>query len=327
MHCSNVSSGAAQAHAAHAVRGRRAEGCGEAKPVKPDDGCAASGSCEDAPRAARHEGRAQRNPLVTAMMGALKGLVPASADPAASEAADGAEAGTEPSATKDQAQALKEAAYGFAHELFQALKSVGASGSEAASGCRPHRCGAYGEPKRAASAYGGLAQGLQRLAQALAPTPAAVASGSAASAPVATDTAAPTLTAAGTPAPAATVELAAAKPAELTTVKTPAPAPATTGQGNSITISFTLNFGASAKAEDDASASNETPLLAAFKKLMLALNPKAGDPAGAEAAAGKKPAELLQAFLLQIAKTLGADMSMPTGEASPTKGSLINLAA
>jgi len=331
MHCSQVSSGAANTQAAQAAYGRKAGGCGETRPAKSREGCG-DGERSEAPQASRHEGRPARNPLVSAMMEALKGLMPASASATATAAdattettaTDAAPASASSAATaKEQAKALKEAAYGFAHELFKALKSVGASAADASGGaghCRPHRCGGYGESAGAASAYGGLAQGLQTLAQSLAP--AAVAATTPSDAAVATTPAAGEATAVEA---AAATPTTTAKPAELSTVKTPVPASSSGG----ITINLTLNIGTTAAtgpADAGSAASDESPLLAAFKKLMLALNPPSGSATEAETAAdAKKPAEMLQAFLQQIAKSLGG--SAAATEALPAKGSLIDVSA
>jgi hypothetical protein len=317
MHCSQVSSGASQAYAAQAAQGRKAAGCGEAKPVKSNDGCGESKGCDDAPRAARNEGRPARNPLVAAMMEALKGLVPAGSAPAATDTGEASAPSAQP-ASKDQAKALKEAAFGFATELFQALRSVG------------------GDVGRGASGYGALAQGLQRLAQTVAPAAAPTASTPAPAAAVPTVAAAASSSAAATPeaTPAVAPAPAAVKSPTPELVKPSPPAavlpPAATSAG--ITINFTINIGgglASAAEPSSAPAATQedSPLLAAFKRLMLALNPKADATGAVNVADAKKPAELLQAFLQQIAKALGADTSMAAGDALPAKGSLINLTA
>lgn len=322
MHCSQVSSGASNAHAAQAAYGRKAGGCGEARPAKSRDAC---GGGDEAAQASR-ENRPARNPLVSAMMEALKGLMPASEAPATSGSGDAAPAAaTDASIAKDNAKALKEAAYGFAHELFQALKSVGASAAEGsgdAGRCRPHRCGGYGDQAGGAKAYGGLAQGLQKLAQSLAPAAAAT---TATTATEATGAASTTADAAAT-TPAAPDTTAAAEPAkasELTTVKTPA---STASTGN-ITINLTLNIGTAANATTDgAAAAEKSPLLAAFEKLMKALNGGTDAVTASESTAdAKKPAELLQAFLQQIAKSLGGTAAV--AEALPAKGSLIDVSA
>jgi hypothetical protein len=165
---------------------RRAASAEDCKPAKAVERCGTGQRPGPADQPQRSdEGRPARNPLVAAMMEAIKSLVQS---PGAGQAAaqDDAPAvsdtntatppvGDAPRATPtssvaprgdDAIKSIKDAALNFANELYSALRAAGES-----SGNQPPRKNGYGS----SSGYGDLAQGLQRLAQTLAapsPTPA-----------------------------------------------------------------------------------------------------------------------------------------------------------
>lgn len=301
----------------------------------------------------------RRNPLVNALMQALKGLMAPSAAPAAAPAT--AAAPTEPAATvttapveataaaaetapaadasatttatstpTDKAGELKDAAYAFAHELFSALRSVREdSGRDRSDGDRDggrghghrhhaahhhgHRHGGRGDNN-----YADLAQGLRTLAARI-DSPA-----TAATPPVNT-----TPPAATSPAPLA-VDSATSPATEFTppvtdTPDTPAAAAGvgpTTGVSVDIQINIQIKFSSSTTTTAPAPA-EDSPLLAAFKRLMDQLNPQAAG--GAEAANAASPEEKLKSFLLGIADALRGNGE--SAASRPAIGSLIDIAA
>jgi hypothetical protein len=134
-------------------------------PARRDDG-----GSDDAPKAEAEHAHHRPNPLVNAMMEALKGLMPANAAPA-TPAAPAPAAATEAAAAAP-ALDLKEAASAFAHALFQALQGGRGEGKEGGGEHHhKHRHHDHGDGERV-RAYGGLAQRLEGLAQALTPAAA-----------------------------------------------------------------------------------------------------------------------------------------------------------
>ena len=284
-----------------------------------------------ASQAQRSEGPGRRNPLVAAMMSALQSLMPttpsattpaptATATPVAASTATAATpaaastatpATTTPATTTSTSDpaALRDAAYAFAHELYNALRGSGSGEGRSDDGGEHHRTHHHHHRSEASSGYGDLAQRLTALAQKLDGS-------SAAPAPTATP-ASTTTTLAATPA-ATTTSATPATPAAATT---PAAASASSGTTINITINVNLGGTAAAPATTTAAKTASSPLIDAFKHMFEALN-----PAGAAATTGPSPMERLSAFLRQMAQSL-ANGESSTQPVTPTSGSLLNVSA
>jgi hypothetical protein len=260
----------------------------------------------------------RRNPLVAAMMEALKGLTPVDAAPS-STATSSTDANAAPAAATAQAGSLKEAALAFAHALYGALRATGESPNGAdfrQSG--DARC-SHGHGRRS-QAWGrdneDLPHRLEALAQQLVGKPAGAASAALpAGPPTAPATPVPTPLATGTPAAAeiGAAPVAATSPAESVAVAGLRVAPAKTPDA----------------------ATQENPLVAAFRQLFEALNPETAniDPgasgssaASTTSAATPSAAQQLAAFLRQLAQSLRS-AGGETAAAAPPVGSLINVVA
>jgi outer membrane biosynthesis protein TonB len=228
----------------------------------------------------------------------------------------------------------------FANELYGALRAAGGS----VGGASP-RSQAYGS-----SGYGDLAQGLQRLAQRVTtpatPAPAPADAAAPATAPADSVSKAappeppraqkaappepPRAKKAAPPEPPRAQKAAPPEPPRKLSAPSPAPAPAP------VTINISINLGGKSAVETgatgngsstDVPATEDSPLLKAFKDLMGALYPKPASGGSSSVDSGTA-AQRLQAFLQQIAQSLGGDALAQTPEAAlPAKGSLINLTA
>ena len=254
---------------------------------------------------------ARRNPLVAAMLEALKSLLPAApANPttapvsatAATDASTATSSGTTTAAataagtdassstpaaaaTANPATDLRDAAYAFAHALYGALHDAG-------SGREQHHHGHHRH-----GGYGNLAERLESLAQQVAGT----------AAPAAT-----------TPAPTAPANPVVPNGSPAVSPATAGASPAIAAAGSddvSIDITIKIHLGASAAAPTP--AATESPLLAAFKHLFTALNPNA-------ATSGTSATEKLSAFLHQMGQAL-ARSAAPS--ASAPSGSLLSVTA
>jgi hypothetical protein len=218
---------------------------------------------ENPPPAETPRAEPRRNPLVAAMMEAVKSLVPAQGAAASSATTGSATPATAtgPTASTDAAGTLKEAALAFAHALYGALRSTG-EGSDKGSGsdeCRPrhaHCDRAYGRSGRGGGdRYDDLPARLEALAQQLVGTPAATANPAAATG----STAVKTSTAAGTSTTATPTAAAATEASVASTTAAPI-------KSASIQV-------APPKALVVAAAT-ENPLVTAFRQLFEALNAK-----------------------------------------------------
>jgi hypothetical protein len=308
---------------------------------------AATGRAEQVERAPRRDdddeartvrrddsGPGQRNPLVRALMQALQGLMPAqgaSASPAATTAvatpADAGETATTAPAASRDGDTLKDAAVAFAHELFSALRSA-RDDDRGERGHRHHHHGHHGHHHGHGRDYGDLAQGLRKLAQSIespaAPTPSPAPASPPASPPVATLPTPTPVVPADTAPPPADLPVTAVPP-ELAPIGLPTAAPA---GGMSIEINIQVKIqwpGAATQATAPTPApAEESPLLAAFKRLMDKLAPEAAT--GAAATDGPSAADKLKAFLNGIADALSGQGGASPAE-RPAPGSLISVAA
>jgi len=249
--------------------------------------------CNDTESCERGEAPApRRNPLVSAMMQALSGLMPQAA-PATAQ--DGA---APPAKTGEAAPAgeLKDAAMAFAHELFNALRTLG--GGRAEPG---HDSDAGSDDRGRAHAhhhhdhrrgYGDLAQRLEQLAGTV-QAPAAPAK----------------------PDSATSLSMTAS----LTTASFTTTSDAATGSTSAAVNLSTLSL--SLQQQTAAAAPAESPLLGAFRKLFDALQ-----PAAAPGTARPDAASSLASFLRQLAASLRAGRD-EAAAAAPTQGSLISVTA
>lgn len=252
--------------------------------------CDAADACE------RSEAPApRRNPLVSAMMQALSGLMPQAA-PAAVQDGTATPAKAGEAAPSGE---LKDAAMAFAHELFSALRAVGGSraeqGHEVDSG-RGDRGRAHGHLHHQhhghRRGYGDLAQRLEQLASTV-ETPAAA------------------------PKPVSASSLSMT--ASLTTVSLTTASDAATGSTSTSVNLSTVSLSLQQPVSADAPA--QSPLLGAFRKLFEALQ-----PAAASGTATPDAASGLAGFLRQLATSLRAGRD-ETVTAAPTQGSLISVTA
>lgn len=280
---------------------------------------------DDGRRARRSDdGPGRRNPLVGALMQALQALMPSgdstpaankssplsgSMAPVSSTPTNAPAAANKASQDRDRGS-LKEAAVAFASELFSALRSV--RGGD----------------------YGNLAQGLRDLARTIEP-PAA---------PPAAPTPVPVA-----PTPVAFTPIAsppaAAAPAPLPVKPPPAPAPSLPalepvaiprgGTAVEINIAIQIRFTSAATFTNNPDATpakkEESPLLAAFKRLMEQLNPQAGESGGtSDTSNANSPEARLKAFLLGVAQALeqrGAGRGAPAATLQAPVGGLLSVAA
>jgi hypothetical protein len=304
------------------------------------------------------DGPGRRNPLVGALMQALKGLMAEAGTttpaPAAAAGPTAVPAPTTTSAPVTMAQAspattsdtgdLKDAAVAFAHELFSALRSVGNDEVGRGRHHHHHHHGHGHGHRREGGGYGNLAQGLRDLARTIdVPKAASTATPSASTPP-----AVPAPTPSPVPASATPVVLppvatdatspptgAASAPPTIDSLL-PALAAAPAGASVEININIQIKFSTAAAPTAPAGATPakaESPLLAAFKQLMDKLNPSAADSGStatttADAADATSPEAKLKAFLLGIADALtgGRSGSNAADTAAPV-GSLISVAA
>lgn len=307
------------------------------------------------------DGPGRRNPLVGALMQALKGLMaeagtttPASA-PTAGPTAAAAPTPTSAPATANQVSPastsntgdLKDAAVAFAHELFSALRSVGNDEvGRSRHHHHHHHHGHHGHGhghRREGGGYGNLAQGLRDLARTIDVPKAASAPPSVSTPPAVPATPATPVPVSATPVvpPSVTTNptlppTGAASAAPTIDSLLPALAAAPAGASVEININIQIKFNTAAAPTAPAGATPakaESPLLAAFKQLMDKLNPSAADSGStatttADAADATSPEAKLKAFLLGIADALtgGRSGSNAADTAAPV-GSLISVAA
>lgn len=248
--------------------------------------------CDDTDACERSEAPApRRNPLVSAMMQALSGLMPQAAPAAVQDgAAPPVKAGEAAPAGE-----LKDAAMAFAHELFNALRTLGGGRAEQghdgdASGDDRGRAHAHHGHRRG---YGDLAQRLEQLAGTV-QTPAA----------------------ASTPGSATSLSMTASLTTASFTTTSDAATGSTSTAVNLSTVSLSLQEQTAA-----ATAPAESPLLGAFRKLFDALQ-----PAAAPGMARPDAASGLASFLRQLATALRAGRD-EAAAAAPTQGSLISVRA
>lgn len=278
----------------------------------------------------RTDTRGPRNPLVAAMLQAMQGLVgttPATATTDATAAAPATGTNTTTTtapttSTADDAASLKEAAVAFAHELFGALRELGASGN----GERRHGWHHDGHHGGNGHGYGNLAQRLDRLATRLEgsagtvdsePPPTPLPAG--ATDPVVQPAPAPSPTIPTTDT--TTVADATATGATLPTASTPVSLPAVADDdapaAGGIHITININLGGAGAASGPLDK-----IKSAFEQLFKALQPAAADTtAGADGASNK-----LVSFLRSMAQSLRS--SGDTAATSmPTRSGLVNLVA
>lgn len=316
---------------------------------------AATGRTDASDRAARRDdgetraerrtddGPGPRNPLVRALMQALQGLMPAqgaTASPAPAAAtgvatsADTGEAGqaTAPTAAAPAAgsdgDTLKDAAVAFAYELFNALRSGRDDERGDRDGHRHHHHHHHGHHHghgHGRRDYGDLAQGLRKLAQSIdvpAATPTAPAPGvPTTSTPPVSTAPAPAI---DTAAPQADLPVAATTP-ESAPISLPDITP-TRGMSMTVDIRVTIQWSATTAPDTAANPApaEESPLLAAFKRLMDKLAPDAAS--GAAATDAPSAAEKLKSFLNGIADALRGQGGGAAAE-RPATGSLLSVAA
>ena len=296
------------------------------------------------------DGPGRRNPLVNALMQALKGLMApatapatpaaATADTAAAEATaaaaatapttDAATTAAANTAPTDKAGELKDAAYAFAHELFSALRSVREDGGRdrgdgdrdggRGDGHRHHHVNRHGHRhgSRGDGNYADLAQGLRTLAARIASPATATTPAVNTTPPAATS---PAALAADSPSSPATE----VTPPVIDTPDSPVVAAVTSptaGVSVDIQINIQIKFSSSTTGTAPAPA-EDSPLLAAFKRLMDQLNPQSSGGAGAANAASAE--EKLKSFLLGIADALRGNSD--SAASRPSVGSLIDIAA
>lgn len=251
--------------------------------------------CDDTDACERSEAPApRRNPLVSAMMQALSGLMPQAAPAAVQDSA------APPAKDREAAPSgeLKDAAMAFAHELFNALRTLGGGRAE-----QGHDGDAGGDDRGRAHAhrhhghrrgYGDLAQRLEQLAGTV-QTPAA----------------------ASTPGSATSLSMTASLTTASLTTTSDAATGSTATSVNLSTLSLSLQHEQQTAA---ATAPAESPLLGAFRKLFDALQ-----PAAAPGTARPDAASGLASFLRQLATALRAGRD--EAAAAPTQGSLISVTA
>ncbi len=295
----------------------------------------------------RHgDGPGARNPLVGAMLMALKGLMqmdsgnpaPTDATAAAAPAAEAAatdvgvaEAGVRPSGAGGTSRGeLKEAAIAFTHELFSALRNSEDDGDDKKSWHRQHDNGLHlghfrGKGHGSGAAYGDLAQRLRDLAANL----------DQAARPAAVDAlAAPDVTTAGMTDAMTDEPLVSTAPEQFDDMPEEAnPLAALAADESpdvavSVSINIDVQFSGGLPLADAASGADQpaqtSPLLAAFEKLMDKLGAAGGDPAAGE----PTPTDRLRQFLLGIADALKPGAAVNgAADLRPAAGSLIDTTA
>jgi hypothetical protein len=308
-----------------------------------------AGDSDQRQRNESHETAGRRNPLVNAMMQALKGLmsggvesggqgsatVQAANDTPAVGVADVAtsDSATVPARSTEASRAgkgdLMDAAAGFAHELFKALRGGTAEdGVERQHrGQGPHfgnqRHGHDHGNRGVEGAYSNLAQKLQSLAGKIESAGQPAMSDSPPPAPAAESVAAGAARAAAAVADSVTEPAEdALEPGQETTRIDALTSPAA-GVSINIMVQFygpALQVGAVGGQASPA----PSPLLAAFEKLMDRLNPGTAD--SSPQTGSSSLADKLRQFLLGMASSL---LSGPAAAESlrPVAGSLVSVAA
>jgi hypothetical protein len=250
--------------------------------------------CNDTESCERGEAPApRRNPLVSAMMLALSGLMPKAA-PASAQ--DGTPAPAKAGEAAPSGE-LKDAAMAFAHELFNALRTLGGGRAEhgqdrESSGDDRGRAHGHHHHHGHHRGYGNLAQRLEQLAGTVQTPPAAAKADSAAG---------------------------LSMTASLTTASFTTTSDAATGS-TSAAVNLSM-VSLSLQQQTAAVAPAESPLLGAFRKLFDALQ-----PAAAPGTARPDAASSLASFLRQLASSLRAGRD-EAAAAAPTQGSLISVTA